>query len=159
VKGMRISDLRLRCAVCIETRTMIKKESVCAAAARVAILLGRISAEQIDVIRSAYYDIKPVGRAVLDSFYDSFLYWRALVFTYDAKTLGCIGASHATSVTKLYKDIRNDSLQAQRNRDCLLAPAKAMRDRIEGRAWDLPSEMYFLAGRLTELARFYVKVG
>jgi hypothetical protein len=164
---MRGSDRRLRCAVCIEALTKIGRESVDQAAARVVTLLGEQSAKQVDVIRVAYYEVRPAGQHQLGLFYDSFLRWRQLGLTYDDAELPCILDSYAKdvdhsrmeSLSALFRTMRSDPVQVLRNHDWVLAPAKALRDRIESRSWNLPSEMYFLAGRLIELARFYVKVG
>jgi hypothetical protein len=166
--GIRRSDGRLRRAACIEALTTIGKERVEKAAARVAKTLGGLqTAKHIAVIRVDYYETRRTAPDALRLFIPSFVSWRDWVLTADDQTLqfaldryaSAFGRRRRKSLAKLFTAIRNDSIQLDRNRAWILGPAMHLRNQLESREWNLPSELNQKAGKLVELAHLHARAG
>jgi len=142
--GMRLSDRRLRWAVCIEALRNVGGLSVDKAAATVAALQAQGMAKQVNVIRVAYYEYRRLHALSWDAFYEQFLHWRAWVFESEEETfqvaLGTcpphLRGLAQCSLAEWIARLKADPQQILRNRNWLLEPGEPARSRIESNYWD-----------------------
>jgi hypothetical protein len=164
--GMRESDRRLRCNVCIHTLNEIGGMTVEKAAAHVATLLGRTSAAEVAVIRVAYYE-RPPGALRSQAFHLQFIDWRAWVFRSNEETLRFFldeykrgfGNHRHQRLAKLIQNLRDDRRQRDRNRIWLLEPGQLARTRIESNYWDPERDWQFLATDVWSLGQLHAGIG
>jgi hypothetical protein len=164
--GMRESDRRLRCSVCIHTLKEIGGMTVEKAAAHVATLLGRKSEAEVAVIRVAYYE-RPPGTLRCQAFHSQFIDWRAWVLRSDEETLRFFldeyqrgfGLHRHQRLANLIWNLRDDRGQRDRNRSWLLEPGEPAKTRIESNYWDPERDWQYLATDVWTLGRLHVGIG
>jgi hypothetical protein len=164
--GMRESDRRLRCNVCIHTLNQIGGMTVEKAAAHVATLLGRKSETEVAVIRVAYYE-RPPGALRCQAFHSQFIDWRAWVFRSDEDTLRFFlgeykrgfGSNRHQRLARLIQNLRDDRGQRDRNRSWLLEPGEPAKTRIESNYWNPEKDWQYLATDVWNLGRLHAGIG
>lgn len=165
--GMRLSDRRFRCAVCIEALRSVGGLSVDKAAAEVAALLGQRNAGQVNVIRVAYYECRRLHAPSWDALFYQFLHWRAWVFESDEETFQIVlqtyplhlGSLAQRSLATWIARLRNDPQQMLRNRSWMLEPGEPARSRIESNYWNPENNWQQFATDLWTLGRLHAGIG
>lgn len=165
--GIRESDGRLRRHACMDALRHIGGMPGTKAACEVALILGRPTAQWINVIRADYYQRRQDGAAARDSFFFQFLHWRAWVFELGDEEVEStlhdygrqFGLARRRSLAQLFARLREDPVQQRRNRSWILEPGERQRNRIESKFWDPNKDWQLLATDLWVLGRLHFEIG
>ena len=145
--GMRVSDRALRRHVCIESLRRVGGKSVSQAAADVATELRRETSAEVNVIRAGYYEGQPHAIS-WDFFFGEFLRFREWVLLSSEKQRQSdldryqaeYGRYAGERLDKLFKDLRGDPVQRDRQLTWFCERGRNAKARIESNRWNPESD-------------------
>ena len=158
--GLRLSDMRQRHKVCMTALQRVGGRTPGDAASEV-VEIQNLKASRIDSVRTSFHD----GPAVDDGyggFYRDFLHWREWVLNSPAATLRvalqhygkAYGRHRQQRLTKLVRELRQDTDQAKLHRSWMLTAAEDSLERIRS-VHKLPTGWFLYASDLWHAGNVY----